>query len=76
MWPSPAKKMLLVGDFLGLPWIGKSLEDIYQSRMSFILFSDLKMLLIEITSTSELIVVFRVETHGVSYHKYGHIIIL
>ena len=66
--------MLLVGDFLGLPWIGKSLEDIYQSRMSFILFSDLKMLLIEITSTYELIV-FRVETHGVSYHKYGHIII-
>ena len=75
MWPSPAKKMLLVGDFLGLPWIGKSLEDIYQSRMSFILFSDLKMLLIEISSTYELIV-FRVETHGVSYHKYGHIIIL
>ena len=66
--------MLLVGDFLGLPWIGKSLEDIYQSRMSFILFSDLKMLLIEITSTYELIV-FRVETHGVSYHKYGFIII-
>ena len=74
MWPSPPKKMLLVGDFLGLPWIGKSLEDIYQSRMSFILFSDLKMLLIEITSTYELIV-FRVETHGVSYHKYGHIMI-
>ena len=69
------KKMLLVGDFLGLPWIGKSLEDIYQSRMSFILFSDLKILLIEISSTYELIF-FRVETHGVSYHKYGHIIIL
>ena len=25
------KKMLLVGDFLGLPWIGKPLEEIYQS---------------------------------------------
>ena len=28
---SSTKKMLLVGDFLGLPWIGKPLEEIYQS---------------------------------------------